>query len=195
MTFAGFASSPLILIAVVGAFGPTLIGLAQSKISNPAYESSHMKSARIVITKSKRTLDLYDGSGLIKSYKMVLGFTPVGDKQVEGDGRTPEGNFYVFTKNAESRFHLSLGISYPASQDAERGLENKLITAGEGDSIRKAIAEKAMPPQKTALGGEIYIHGGGIRSDWTDGCVALKDEEIRQLFDAVPIGTRVTIKP
>lgn len=149
----------------------------------------------MIVKKSKRTLELYDGDRWIKTYKVVLGFTPVGDKEIEGDGRTPEGEFYVFTKNAESRFHLSLGISYPAVDDAKRGIERKLITAEEAEAITTAISEKGMPPQKTSLGGEIYIHGGGIEYDWTDGCVALKNEEITELFNAVPVGTKVRILP
>ncbi len=169
--------------------------MSQTQISNLRSQISDIKDPLIVVKKSKRTLELFDGKRLLRTYKMVLGFTPTGDKEVEGDGRTPEGEFYVFTKNVESRFHLSLGISYPAPEDAKRGLENKLITAEEAEAIRTAIAERGMPPQKTALGGEIYIHGGGIDTDWTDGCVALKDEEITELFNSVPVGTKVRIVP
>lgn len=170
-----------------------LIILTTSLMSQTQTQISDLRSPNIVVNKSKRTLQLFDGGKLVKTYKMVLGFAPTGDKEVEGDGRTPEGEFYVFTKNAESRFHVSLGISYPAPEDVKRGLEKKLITADEAEAIATAIAEKRMPPQKTALGGEIYIHGGGTDTDWTDGCVALKDAEIKELFDAVPVGTRVVI--
>lgn len=169
--------------------------MSQTQISNLRSQISDIKDPLIVVKKSKRTLELFDGKRLLRTYKMVLGFTPTGDKEVEGDGRTPEGEFYVFTKNVESRFHLSLGISYPAPEDAKRGLEKKLITAEEAEAIRTAIAERGMPLQKTALGGEIYIHGGGIDADWTDGCVALKDEEITELFNSVPVGTKVRILP
>ena len=154
-----------------------------------------LTNPRLVVKKSTRKLEVYDGKKLVKTYRMVLGFTPRGDKEIEGDGRTPEGKFYVFTKNAESRFHLSLGVSYPGAEDAKRGLDQKLITREEYDEIVSAIAEKRMPLQKTKLGGEIYIHGGGTESDWTDGCVALKDEEITELFEAIPVGTEVEIRP
>lgn len=154
-----------------------------------------MTNPRLVVKKAARTLEVYDGKKFIRSYRMVLGFTPNGDKEIEGDGKTPEGTFYVFTKNAESRFHLSLGVSYPGAEDAKRGLEQKLISREEYDEIISAIAEKRMPLQKTRLGGEIYIHGGGTESDWTDGCVALKDEEITELFNAIPVGTAVEIRP
>jgi murein L,D-transpeptidase YafK len=154
-----------------------------------------LKEPRLVISKSKRTLTVFDGDKMIRSYKMVLGFDPNGDKETEGDGRTPEGNFYVFTKNPESRFHLSLGVSYPGREDAERGLKNGLISQTEHDEILAAIAEQRMPLQKTKLGGEIYIHGGGTLSDWTDGCVALDNAEMTELFEAIPVGAKVTINP
>jgi murein L,D-transpeptidase YafK len=106
-----------------------------------------------------------------------------------------EGDFYVFTKNEKSAFYLSLGISYPNIEDAERGRRDGLISRAEYDIIVKAIKRKAAPPQHTALGGDIYIHGNGASSDWTWGCVALENEDIRELFDAVPVGTPVTIRP
>jgi len=150
---------------------------------------------RLVVYKKDRLLELYDGSKLVKSYSVVLGFAPEGDKEKEGDGKTPEGEFYVFTKNAKSRFHLSLGISYPAKDDAIRGLQSGVISKTEHDDIAKAIDSRKMPPQKTALGGEIYIHGGGTASDWTWGCVAMSNKEIEELFETVPVGTRVEIRP
>ena len=150
---------------------------------------------RVVIRKKARTLELYDDRRLIKTYAMVLGFSPEGDKKKEGDGKTPEGDFYVFTKNSNSRFHLSLGLSYPSVAGAERGLADGSITRAEHDAILSAIERKEMPPQKTALGGEIYIHGGGTKEDWTWGCVALKNEEIEEIYHALRPGTPVSILP
>lgn len=154
-----------------------------------------LKSPEIIIRKKQRTLEVYDEGKLIKTFDFVLGFAPVGDKELEGDGKTPEGEFYVFTKNPKSRFHLSLGLSYPSRDDAERGLGKGLISKAERDAIISAIEKKQMPPQKTALGGEIYIHGGGVESDWTWGCVALRNEEVEELFNAIPVRTKVTIRP
>lgn len=151
------------------------------------------ENVRIEIRKKARTLTLFDIEKPIKNYKMVLGFSPIGDKEIEGDGKTPEGRFYVFTKNPESKFHLSLGISYPSVDDAERGLKENLISKDEAESIVRAISEKGMPLQKTKLGGEIYIHGGGITNDWTDGCIALRNEEIAEVFKLVPVGAQVDI--
>jgi murein L,D-transpeptidase YafK len=154
-----------------------------------------IKNPHIVIKKEKRRLELFDGEKLVKTYKIALGFAPAGDKEREGDGKTPEGEFYIFTKNNQSKYYLSLGISYPNAEDAKRGLQEKLITQTEYDAIIKAVAEKRMPPQNTRLGGEIYIHGGGTSSDWTWGCTALENKDIKEIFDAVPVGTIVSILP
>jgi murein L,D-transpeptidase YafK len=154
-----------------------------------------MEEIRVEIRKKERTLRVYERENLIRTFAVALGFSPAGGKEVEGDGRTPEGSFYVFAKNPESKFHLSLGLSYPSIEDAERGVMQNLISKEESNSIKKTINKKGMPPQKTKLGGEIYIHGGGTESDWTDGCVALKNEEIEELFELVPVGAVVEIRP
>jgi len=165
------------------------------KSKNESTMLTELKDPKVIIKKKLRTLEVYDDGRLIKSFKVVLGFAPAGDKEIEGDGKTPEGEFYVFIKNPESRFHLSLGLSYPSSDDAKRGFANGLISKIERDQIATAIENGKMPPQKTALGGEIYIHGGGVDSDWTNGCIALKNEDIEELFSSVPVGTKVIILP
>lgn len=154
-----------------------------------------MKNPHIVIRKKARELELFDGEKLVKTYPMALGFAPVGDKEREGDGKTPEGEFYVHLKNERSKFYLSIGISYPNIEAAKRGLATKLITQNEHDAIIEAIKNKKTPPQKTALGGEIFIHGGGSATDWTQGCAALSNADIKVLFEIVPIGTKVKIEP
>ncbi len=154
-----------------------------------------MKNPRLIIKKKERLLQIYDGDELVKIYPAAFGFAPNGDKEIEGDGKTPEGEFYIFTKNADSKFYLSLGLSYPNIESARRGLQQGIISREEYDAIAAAIAEKRMPPQKTKLGGEIYIHGGGASSDWTAGCVALDDEKMKEIFNFVPVGTIVEILP
>ena len=154
-----------------------------------------IENPRILIEKKKRRLQIFDGERLIKTYKVALGFAPDGGKQIEGDGKTPVGKFYVFTKNPESKFHLSLGLSYPNIEDARNGLNSQTISPEDYAEIESAINEKRMPPQKTALGGEIYIHGGGVETDWTHGCIALNNDEIKEIFDAVTIGAEVRILP
>ena len=154
-----------------------------------------LKNPRIVVMKGKRRMELHADGSIVRIYQIGLGLNPVPDKIRQGDRATPEGEFYVFTKNHKSAFYLSLGISYPNVEDAERGLRNGLITRAQHDAIVRAIRRKATPPQNTQLGGDIYIHGNGAGSDWTWGCVALENEDIRELFDAVGVGTPVTIKP
>ena len=114
-----------------------------------------LNDPKIIITKSLRRLELFDGGDLVKAYRIVLGFAPQGDKEIEGDGRTPEGTFYVFAKNAKSKFQVSLGISYPNDPAATRGLASGLITRDEYEAIIAAEREGERPPQKTALGGDI----------------------------------------
>lgn len=154
-----------------------------------------LKEPRIVISKSKRQLELYSDGKVVRTYRVGLGLNPVDDKQREGDRATPEGEFYIFTKNPKSAYYLSLGISYPNIEDAERGLRAGLLTRAQHDQIVRAIKRKAAPPQFTALGGLIYIHGNGAGSDWTWGCVALENEDVRELYGSVDRGTSVTIKP
>jgi len=150
---------------------------------------------KIVVHKAKRQLRLYSGDRALRTYPAGLGFQPVGDKQREGDGRTPEGTFYICNKNRDSKYYLSLGLSYPNTEDAARGLREGLITQEQHDRILRAIERREQPPWDTPLGGEIFIHGNGAKRDWTWGCVALEDEDIRELFEAVPLGTPVVIHP
>jgi murein L,D-transpeptidase YafK len=154
-----------------------------------------LSEPRIVVEKGARRLTLYSDGERVRVFRTALGFEPAGDKVRQGDGRTPEGDFYVCMKNERSKFYLSLGLSYPNAEDAERGLREGLITRAQHKRIVGAVARGAKPPWDTALGGEIFIHGGGTASDWTWGCVALDNEHVKELFDAVPLGTRVRIDP
>jgi murein L,D-transpeptidase YafK len=156
---------------------------------------SPVEKPRIVVYKKEHKLELYSDKTLLRTYRVGLGFSPVADKQREGDGATPEGDFYIFVKNNKSAYYLSLGVSYPNAEDAARGLRDGLITKAQHDQIVEAIARKTAPLQYTKLGGLIYIHGHGAKSDWTWGCVALENDDIKELYDAVSVGTPVTIKP
>jgi murein L,D-transpeptidase YafK len=150
---------------------------------------------RIVVAKKARRLDLMRGSRVERSYPVTLGRNSEADKQIEGDEATPLGEFYVCAKNPRSKHFLSLCISYPNAEDAERGLAAGLIDASEHSQILQAVAAKKMPPQRTRLGGEIYIHGRGDRFDplGTRGCIALNNPDIEDLYDRVAIGTAVSI--
>ena len=154
-----------------------------------------LPNPRIVVCKSERRLYLYSGRRIVRSYRAALGFSPVGDKAREGDGRTPEGDYYVCTKNPSSRYYLSLGLSYPNVEDARRGLRVGSITRRQYEEIASAIRARQTPPWNTPLGGEIFIHGHGSRTNWTLGCVALEDADMQELYEAIPVRTPATVKP
>ena len=149
----------------------------------------------ILIEKSKRRLTLFqeDGSPLV--FPVALGKCPEGHKLCEGDSRTPEGEYYVCTKNEKSKYHLALGLSYPNPADADAALEKGEITPSQHEAIRSAHAAGKRPPWDTPLGGFIMLHGGGIASDWTAGCVALENTDIETLFFLCRMGTKVRIVP
>jgi hypothetical protein len=159
----------------------------------------------IVVHKRARELGLYCGDDLAARFGVSLGFAPEGDKEREGDGRTPEGELTIPFK-FPSQFHRSLRLSYPTAEDADRGLAARLIGRAEHAAIRRAVAACELPPQNTALGSLIEIHGGGggpLRGDWTLGCIALDNPDIDTVFAFVRVGcepggvarTRVVIHP
>ena len=150
-------------------------------------------TSEIIIYKEERQLELYVDSELIGVYKIGLSSEPLGSKDKEGDRRTPEGEYYVCTRNEKSRFTYFLGISYPNISDARRNLDNGVIDQKTFNKVKKAIENKKRPPWDTYLGGEIGIHGGGSGSDWTLGCIAVTNEEILLIKDYTPLGTPVRI--
>ena len=168
---------------------------ANQRIEQRTRLSLPLRQPRILVKKAERRLLLYDGNKLVRTYRIGLGLSPKGDKVRQGDRRTPEGDFYIFTRNDKSAFYLSLGVSYPNAPHADRGLRDGLISKSQYDAIMRALKLKKTPPQNTALGGDIYIHGHGAGSDWTWGCVALENDDIRELFNAATVGTPVTILP
>jgi murein L,D-transpeptidase YafK len=154
---------------------------------------------RINVAKRSRQLSLLSGPELVRTYPISLGRNSEADKSVEGDEATPLGEFYICAKNPRSRYFLSLCISYPNAEDAERGLAAALISADEHAQILDAVNMRRMPPQKTRLGGEIYIHGHGHghgdEPRGTRGCIALNDADMQDLYDRVSLGTPVIIVP
>lgn len=151
--------------------------------------------SRIIVYKEKRRLELWNEEGLIKGYKVGLGFTPKGAKQREGDGKVPEGDYYICTKNENSRFTLFMGLSYPNVEDAEKGFESGLISEKEKDRIIESNINRKRPDWETGLGGKVGIHGKGSSFDWTAGCIALEDEDICELWNYMKIGDEVKIYP
>ena len=149
----------------------------------------------ILVKKSERLLELWQGDTLIGSFSVGLGQNPEGHKQREGDSRTPEGEYYVCVKNSNSAFYLSLGVSYPNKKDAAAALEDGRIDRNTYERIARAIDHGGCPDWYTALGGEIMIHGHGGSFDWTAGCVAVDNQVMDLLFEYCSVGTKITILP
>lgn len=149
----------------------------------------------IVVKKAERLLELWQGETLISSFPIDLGWEPTGHKQVEGDGRTPEGEYYVCVRNSNSSFYLSLGVSYPNKEDAAKALEDGRIDSNTYKRIANAIDKGQCPDWNTPLGGAIMIHGCGSSSDWTAGCIAVDNDVMDLLFEYCPMGTKITILP
>lgn len=134
---------------------------------------------QVLVSKSARTLTLYGNGKALRTYRGIqLGDDPTGHKRFLGDERTPEGRYVIDYRNPASRYHLSLHISYPNAQD------------------RAYAREQGRNP-----GGDIFIHGqpngypARVGGDWTDGCIALSDAEIEDMWEAVPDGTVIDIYP
>lgn len=137
---------------------------------------------QIVIVKSRRTMTLMHHAQALKTYRIALGTVPVGAKERRGDHKTPEGNYVISGKNPHSQFHLALRISYPNTVDRERA--RKLGVAPGGD-----IMIHGLIPQYAWLGSRHR------ETDWTDGCVAVSNAEIEEIWKLVPVGTPVKIRP
>ena len=153
-----------------------------------------LRRPRVVVEKTAHRLTVYEGGRAVKSYRAAIGGGK-GDKVREGDRCTPVGEFAVCVKNPTSKYVLSLGLTYPNEEDAARGLTDGLIDRAQHDAIVTAIRRGVQPPWNTLLGGEIMIHGDGSGRDWTLGCIALDDDDIRELYPAIPVGTVVEIRP
>ena len=141
----------------------------------PALLPAAQRADRIEIDKSERRMRLLREGKVIGSYRIVLGDAPGGQKHRQGDERTPEGEYRINERNPNSAFHLSLRVSYPNEHD------------------RRQARERGVDP-----GGDIMIHGGTSpwwREDWTDGCVAVSDAEIEEIWSRVPSGIPIRIDP
>jgi lipoprotein-anchoring transpeptidase ErfK/SrfK len=156
----------------------------------------------IHISKPDRRLFLYRGPRLIESFAIDVGYNTFADKKRKGSPaqrdhwRTPEGTFYVVDKRPRSEFYKALVLNYPTTADAERGLRQGLISQSEYRAIVRAQQERRMPPMGTELGGWIEIHGEGTggATNWTQGCVAVRNAVMNTLWGDVKVGTPVLIE-
>jgi murein L,D-transpeptidase YafK len=168
----------LLVALVLGVAALSFIGVVGRRDSAPL--PNDIVADSLVVLKHARKLIVYSSGRAIKSYDIALGHNPEGAKVEEGDGRTPEGTYVISSKTTKSRFHMNLGISYPDSSDASNA------------------RQRGVSP-----GGDIKIHGlrtflgfiGHFHTfvDWTEGCIAVTNAEIEELYRAVPVGTKITI--
>jgi len=167
------------------------------RVSLAAPQGIDPAAASIIVDKRHHVLTLLAGDEPVVSYPIALGPAPEGDKLERGDGRTPEGSYYIcemLDRDLAARYGArSMRLSYPNAKDAARGLAAGWITDAQRRAIERAIAAREMPPQDTRLGSSIRIHGGGAESDWTAGCVALRDDDVIDLYRAVRLGTEVRV--
>jgi murein L,D-transpeptidase YafK len=182
----------------------TAVGV-QAEYYNPI---GWLQTPRLVLYKSKQILELHERDGK-RTYHVCLGYHPKGAKRKTGDRRTPEGRYYICNKNPNSGYHRFLGINYPNKKDAQRAFETGRISLSTRNYIIDGLEKDGQPPWDTKLGGWVGIHGYPSNSylktwvvimcpkpqNWTDGCVAMWDYEIEELYRRVPVGTPITILP
>lgn len=156
-----------------------LTGLVSTLATPTLARSIHMSDiTRLQVRKSARQLDLIGTGQILKSYEIRLGRRPFGPKRIAGDGKTPEGMYRIDRRNPASRYHLSLGISYPNRAD-----------------VAAARALRKSP------GGAIVIHGQPnglqwtLQRDWTLGCIAMTNSDIEELWHLIPLGCPILITP
>ena len=153
------------------------------------------KDDYVVARKSKRNVALCKSGALVKNLRSGLGDAPVGDKVKQGDGRTPEGVFYVPRLIPDSAYHKAFLLSYPTPEDAQRGVASQLITAAQRTQIESAHAACVEPPQSTALGGDLELQGNGSSEDWTRGSIALDDAAVDLVWSAIGVGDTIVVLP
>ncbi len=169
------AISALLLIGVIAACGSSKPAMTPVNKFR-SYDGPPV--TQIVVKKGSRQLYLVSGKNVVKSYKIDLGFQPLGAKQIEGDGKTPEGVYFIDRFNPNSRYHLSVGISYPNPNDRVRA---------------ETFGHRP--------GGDIMIHGLGPdgrrlnKRDWTAGCIAVSDTDIEEIYAMLRPGTPIFIYP
>jgi murein L,D-transpeptidase YafK len=160
--------------------GVAVLALYACGFAQSAEKSLH--ADRVIVLKKEHTLELLCRGKVIKTYKVALGGDPVGAKTRQGDHKTPEGEYVLDSRNAQSQFYKSIHISYPNARD------------------RAAAHKNGVSP-----GGDVFVHGlpngygwigeGHRAKDWTDGCIAVTDQEMDEIWLAVANGTPIEIRP
>ncbi|MDY0000645.1 MAG: DUF1287 domain-containing protein [Polyangia bacterium] len=155
------------------------------------------RDTQVIVDKKRRILTLVADGAPVKAYPISLGFSPTGHKARQGDGRTPEGSYRIVEmlhRALPARYGArSMLLSYPSVKDGRAGLASGLISRQTLRDIEAAEGRGAIPPQRSALGGSLRIHGGGVGRDWTHGCIALRDPDAVELYRFLRVGSPVVI--
>lgn len=185
------------------------VGMLLSAAAFLAFGTAHVRAASdsgylLEIHKSERVLLLRHGDKIEKQFFASLGRGGKGDKRKLGDRKTPVGTYRIVKIKENSPFFTFMQLDYPNVKDAFYGLKDNIISRAEFDEIIDAVKHDEIPPQNTRLGGAIGIHGiGTITSEkldihskfnWTQGCIALTNDEIAELKKYVTVGTKVVIR-
>jgi murein L,D-transpeptidase YafK len=140
------------------------------------------RADRVIVMKKERTLTLISGDKVLKIYKVALGGDPIGPKRMEGDHKTPEGSYILDRRNPKSKYYRSIHISYPSEDDRERARKSGVSPGGD-------VMVHGLP------NGFGWLGATHRTQDWTDGCIAVTDQEMDEIWSAVPDGTPIEIKP
>lgn len=140
------------------------------------------RADRVIVMKKERTLRLMHGDKVLKAYKIALGGEPIGPKRMEGDHKTPEGAYILDRRNPKSKYYRSIHISYPSEEDRERARKSGVLPGGD-------VMVHGLPNGFGWLGATHRVQ------DWTDGCIAVTDQEMDEIWSAVADGTPIEIKP
>lgn len=161
------------------------------------------ESIELVIDRSEHKLIVKKDGSTLRTFKVALGSGGRKAKLQEGDHKTPKGTYQISKIRDSQRFHMFMQLNYPNMKDAGRALKNHVITRKQYQAILEAHSYGRLPPQNTALGGAIGIHGIGFETkdkleihqiaDWTQGCIALRNTEIEELSRFIHVGTTVSI--
>ncbi|MBC8034997.1 MAG: L,D-transpeptidase [Chitinophagaceae bacterium] len=158
-----------------------------NQLSRRSFSTKLVGTPYIIVDKSDYEVQVYDDEGWYATYPAVFGNKSLGDKMMEGDRKTPEGNYKIVSKRPHAKWDKIMLLDYPTAADWQKFRERKA---------------KGLIPAKATIGSGIAIHGTWQRDDmavdyyqnWTNGCVSVKNEEIEELYEIIPIGTKVTIR-
>lgn len=171
-----------IVLATLAVALPFLVAMGGASAAHAATHAALVKADRVLVLKAKRKLYLLRDGQVLRHYRVALGRTPRGAKAREGDGRTPEGVYRLDWRNPESQFYRSIHISYPDQDDLRRAAARGVAAGGD-------IMIHGLP---TGLDGFEAMHG---QRDWTEGCIAVTNEEIDEIWALVEDGTIIEIRP